>query len=151
MALTVGLRRSDEIRSCRYLSGVDQSQVVTTTLRSTPVRPRRLVLGQFALRDAIGPVAEVFVRHAAELAGDAVGHHLAGLAGGDAADPGIRARVELAELRRDRARRFLAELMAADAVDVVHPLEPDLPRDVLRNVGVPAEVAAGGIFIIVYQ
>ena len=36
LALTVGLRRSDAIRSCRYLSGVDQSQVVTTMLRSTP-------------------------------------------------------------------------------------------------------------------
>src|SRR5215510_3046095 len=32
----VGLRRSDAIRSCRYLSGVDHSHEVTTTLRSTP-------------------------------------------------------------------------------------------------------------------
>src|SRR6478735_10837725 len=36
LALTVGFRRSDAIRSCIYLSGVDQSQVVTTRLRSTP-------------------------------------------------------------------------------------------------------------------
>src|ERR1041385_2364665 len=33
---TVGWRRSDEMRSCRYLSGVDHSHSVMTTLRSMP-------------------------------------------------------------------------------------------------------------------
>src|SRR3984957_14133364 len=36
LALTVGLRLSDEIRSCRYLSGVLHSHSVMTRLRSTP-------------------------------------------------------------------------------------------------------------------
>ena len=53
------------------------------------LRPRRLALRQLALGDAIGPVAEILERHAAELSGDAVGHHLAGLAGLDAAHPGF--------------------------------------------------------------
>ena len=101
---------------------------------------RRLALRQFALGHAIGPVAEILVRHAAKLAGDTVGHHLAGLAGRDAADPGVCAAVELAELRRDGARRFLAKLMTSDAVGVVHALDPGLARDALRNVGVSAEV-----------
>ena len=117
-----------------------------------PLRPRRLVLRQLALGDAVGPVAEILVRHAAELAGDPVGHHLAGLPGRDAADPGFLARLELAELRRDRARRLLAELMAADAVDVVHALAPGLLGDVLRDLArLPPKSCAGGIFIIVYQ
>src|SRR5436190_10709705 len=49
LALTVGLRRSDEIRSCRYLSGVDQSQVVTTMLRSTPAGRGGLLFGSSPL------------------------------------------------------------------------------------------------------
>ena len=139
----------------RRLAPVGRDQVVQILVRRRPVpggdddvaldagRPLRLVLGQFALRDAVGPVAEILVRHAAELAGEAVGHHLAGLAGGDAADPGVGAGIELAELRRNRAGRFLAELMAADAVDIVHALQPGVARDVLRNVGVAAEVRRG--------
>src|SRR3981189_609551 len=57
LALTVGLRRSDEIRSCRYLSGVDQSQVVTTTLRSTPAGRCGFCLGSspFAMRSVQSP------------------------------------------------------------------------------------------------
>src|SRR6186713_3755086 len=49
LALTVGLRRSDEIRSCRYLSGVDQSHVVTTRLRSTPAGRAGLAFGSSPL------------------------------------------------------------------------------------------------------
>ena len=131
----------------RRIAPVRRDQVVQVLVRRRPVpggddeialdagRPLRLVLRQFALGDAVGPVAEILVRRAAELAGDAVGHHLAGLAGLDAANPGVRAEVELAELRRDRARRFLAELMTADAVGVVHLPDPGFARDVLRNVG----------------
>ena len=48
-AFTVGLRRSDEIRSCRYLSGEDQSHVVTTMLRSTPDGRAGLCLGSSPL------------------------------------------------------------------------------------------------------
>ena len=76
----------------RRIAPVRRDQVVQVLVRRRPVpggdddvaldalRPRRLVLRQLALGDAIGPVAEILVRHAAELAGEPVGHHLAGLA-----------------------------------------------------------------------
>ena len=48
------------------------------------LRPLRLVRGQLALGHAIGPIAEILERHAAELSGNAVHHELAGLSGGDA-------------------------------------------------------------------
>ena len=69
-ALTVGLRLSDEIRSWRYFFSLPQSQVVTTRLRSTPSGRVGFVERQFALGDAVGPVAEVLQRRAGELAGD---------------------------------------------------------------------------------
>ena len=141
--MTVGLRRSDEIRSCRYLSGRRPVPGGDHEIALDSRRPLRLVLRQRALGDRIGPLAEILVRHAAELAGEPVGHHLAGLSGRDAADPGVGAGVELAELRRDRARRLLPELMAADAVDIVHAHAPDVARDALRNVGMAAEILLG--------
>ena len=103
--------------------------------------PRRLGLRQFALGDAVGPVAEILVRHAAELSGNPVRHHLARLTRLEAAHPGIPARLERTELRRDRAGGLLAELMAADAVDVVHLPQPVGLGDVLGNVGRAAEIA----------
>ncbi len=51
------------------------------------LRPLRLGERQFAVGDALGPLAEIFVRHAAELAGQPVGHLLAGLPGLGAPDP----------------------------------------------------------------
>ncbi len=104
------------------------------------LRPRRLAFRQLALGDAVGPFAEIFERYAAELAGNPVDHELAGLPGGDAAHPCLGAGLELAELRRDGARRFLPELMAADAVDVTHALAPGLARDVFRDIGRAAEI-----------
>ena len=77
----------------RRLAPVRRDQVVQILVGRRPVPggddeialdargPRRLVLRQLALGDAVGPVAEILVGRAAELAGDAVGHHLAGLAG----------------------------------------------------------------------
>src|SRR5258708_27160076 len=41
---------------------------------------------------------------------------------------------------RDRARGFLAKLMAADAVDIVHPLAPDVLRNVFRDISAAAEI-----------
>src|SRR5262249_37874171 len=78
-----------------------------------------------------------------ELSGKPVGHVFAGLAGLDAALPCFLSRLELAERRRNRAGRLLPELMAADAVDVVHLPQPILPRDILRNVTCAAELARG--------
>ena len=103
-------------------------------------RPRRFGFRQLALGDPVGPVAEIFERHAAELAGEPIDHPFPGLARGDAAHPGFLARFEFAERARDRARGFLAKLMAADAVDIVHPLAPDILRDLLRNLGAAAEI-----------
>jgi hypothetical protein len=105
------------------------------------LRPWWLLLGHFALGDAVGPVAEIFVGHAAELSGKPVRHHLAGLTGLGAAHPRFVARLELAKLRGDGTRRFLPELMTADAVDVVHPLAPGFLRDVLRDLGGASEIA----------
>src|SRR5215213_948600 len=103
-------------------------------------RPRRFGFRQLALGDPVGPVAEILERHAAELPREPIYHPFPGLARGDAAHPGFLARLEFAERARDRARRFLAKLMAADAVDIVHPLPPDILRDLLRNLGSPAKV-----------
>src|SRR5258708_39835462 len=49
LALTVGLRRSDEIRSWRDCFSFPQSQVVTTTLRSTPCGRGGLLWGSSPL------------------------------------------------------------------------------------------------------
>src|SRR5436189_6415399 len=62
------------------------------------------------------------------------------MSGPNAAHPCFRAGLELAKLRRDGARRFLAELMAANAVDITHALAPGLARDVIRNIGRAAEI-----------
>ena len=60
--------------------------------------------------------------------------------------PRFRTGLELAKLRRDGARRFLPELMAADAVDVAHALAPSLARDVLRDLARTAEILLGRHF-----
>src|SRR5690242_5609962 len=56
-ALTVGLRRSEEIRSCRYLSGFDHSHDVMTTLRSSPSGRGGLAFGNspLAMRSVQSP------------------------------------------------------------------------------------------------
>ena len=85
--------------------------------------PRRLALWHFALGDAVRPLPKIFQRRAAEGSGLS-GHLLAGEARLNAPNPGLLARLKLAELRRDRARSFLADLVAANAADVLHLLEP---------------------------
>ena len=88
------------------------------------LRPRRLGKRQLALRHALGPVAEILERHAAELAGGDGHHVLAGLAGLDAAHPGFLVRLDRVHVElRNRAGRELAELMAADAAVVLHAVE----------------------------
>jgi hypothetical protein len=106
-------------------------------------RPLRLAFGQLALGDAVGPITEILEGDAAELSSQPVHHELAGLAGGDAAHPRLRARLELTERGGDRARRLLAELMAADAVDVAHALAPQIAGDVRGDVGSAAEILLG--------
>ena len=110
-------------------------------LRSTPCGRVGLAMRQLALGDAVGPVAEILERRAAEVPGELVHHLLAGLARLHAAHPRLLARLELAERRRDRARGQLAQLMAADAADVLHLLEPVGLRDLLGDVALAAELA----------
>src|SRR3954467_13079983 len=55
--LTVGLRRSELIRSCRYVASEPHSHEVTTTLRSTPVGRGGLCFGNspLAIRSVQSP------------------------------------------------------------------------------------------------
>src|SRR5262245_32894266 len=57
LALTVGLRRSDEIRSWRYCLSVPHSHEVITTLRSTPCGRGGLLFGSspLAIRSVQSP------------------------------------------------------------------------------------------------
>src|SRR5207248_1610115 len=80
-------------------------------------------------------------RRAAEVAGQLHRHLLARLPGLDATHPGLLRILELAERRLDGARRGLAELVAADAADVLHLLQPIDLRALLRNLGMAAEFA----------
>src|SRR6516225_8259576 len=102
---------------------------------------RRLALRQLAFGDAIGPLAEILERRAAKVASELVGHLLAGLPRLDATHPGLFARLEVTELRRDRTGRLLAELVAADAANVLHLLEPVDLGELLGNVALAAELA----------
>src|SRR5262249_3392715 len=70
------------------------------------LRARRLALGQLALGDAVGPIAEILERHAGELAGEPIHHELAGLSGGHPAYPRFLMGLELAELGRNGAGRL---------------------------------------------
>src|SRR5689334_19665872 len=88
------------------------------------LRALRLVLRQRPLGDAVRPVTEILVRCTTELTGNPVGHDFARLAGLEATLPGLGTGCEMSELRGDRPRGFLAELVAADAIDIVHPLAP---------------------------
>ena len=108
-----------------------------------PLRPRRLGDRQFALGDAVGPVAEIFQRHAGELARHRVDHQRRGLAGLDAPRPGFLATVEVAELRRDGPRRQLAELMTADAGLVLDRGQPIGLRQFVGNVALAVELIRG--------
>ena len=93
-------------------------------LRSTPCGRGGLLLRQLALGDAVGPLAEILERRAAEVAGELVGHLLAGLAGLDAPHPGLLARLKWPNCAGIVRVSLLAELVAADAADVLHLLEP---------------------------
>ena len=104
------------------------------------LRPLRLGEGQLALGDAIGPLAVVLVRHRGEIAGELVGHLLARLAGLQATHPCLFRRPDVRERRRNGARGSLAELVAADAADVLHLLEPVGLRALFGDARAAAEV-----------
>ena len=98
---------------------------------------------QLALGDAIGPVAEISIRRAAEVAGERIDHQRGGLARHGAAAPGVLARLELAERRRDRAGGELAELVTADAGPVLDHAEPLGLGDLVGNIVVLLAELAG--------
>ena len=104
------------------------------------LRPRRLAMRQFPLGDAVGPVAEVLERNAAEHLRERVQHERRGLARLHAADPRLLPRLELAERGRNRPGGQLAELMAADAASVLHHREPIALGDVRGDVALAAEL-----------
>ena len=101
----------------RRIALVRRNQVVKIFVRSAPIpfrdhdvaldalRSRRLGKRQFARGDAVGPVAEIFERHAGEFAGKHVLHQRSRLTGPDAPLPGFGAAVEPAECRGDGPRR----------------------------------------------
>ena len=105
------------------------------------LRPRGLAVRQFAFGDAIGPIAEIFVGRATEIAGQRVDHERRGLARHGTAAPGVLARLELTERGRDGTGRFLAELMAADAGPILQHRQPFALRDLLGDVALAAELA----------
>ena len=83
------------------------------------LRPRRLALWQLALGDAVGPLPERFQRYGVEET-RLTGHFLAGQPGLHAAHPVFLAGFERSELRRNRTGGLLAQLVAADAADILH-------------------------------
>jgi hypothetical protein len=74
------------------------------------------------------------------LSGERVHHELRRLARLDAPHPGIFAGLLIREGGRDRARRFLAELVTADAGAVLDDRQPVLLRDVGRDAVLAAEL-----------
>ena len=91
--MTVGLRRSVEISSCRYVLGVAQSHKVTTMLRSTPC-------GRGGFGFGSSPAAMRSVHSAKSLQralrvelANVRGHIGAGLPGLDATFPRVRRRI----------------------------------------------------------
>src|SRR4029077_15672123 len=110
-----------------WVALVGRDQVVKVLILVAPIpggdndiafdalRPRRLSERQFALDDAIGPVAEIFERHTAELAGKWIDHRRRGLTGLNAAHPRFFTAFELAQCRWDGPRCELTKLMAPDA------------------------------------
>ena len=134
------------IRVHGRIAPVTGDQVVKVLLGIVPVaqrdddvaldtlRPLRLREGQIALGDALGPLAEELVRDAAEIAGQQIGHVLAGLPRLGALHPGVRMALGALEMEfRDRAGRGLAELVAADAAVVLHDVEPIALLHLLGN------------------
>src|SRR5947207_8857155 len=123
-----------------------RDQIVQVLLRLAPLprrdhdvaldalRPRRLTVWQFALGDAIGPVAEILERDAAEHLRQRVQHEGRGLARLHATDPRLLPRFERSERGRARAGRQLAQLMAADTRSALPHREPLAMGDVRANV-----------------
>ena len=110
-----------------------------------PLRSRRLRMGQFTLRNAVGPVREVGEGGGGEILDELVEHLFAGLPGLDAPEPHLLRSVELAErvghLPRECPRGKLAQLMAANATVVLHRVEPLALGYLGRNCALAAELA----------
>ena len=144
----------------RRIAAVGAAQVVHVGLVGRPIahrrddvaldaaRPLRLRMRQLALRDALGPIGEILRRHAAELI------HRGRRASGcrpdrtECAAPTRRdGSAWLANSVRQRARRELADLMAADARQILDRREVLI--DAARQRARPRSPC--GTFIIEYQ
>ena len=98
-------------------------------------------LRQFTLGDAVGPIREILEGDAAEATGQLVHHRSPDWPEDMRRIHASSDELELTELLRDRARGKLSQLMAADAADVLHLLEPVDLRDLLGDVALAAELA----------
>ena len=87
------------------------------------LRARRRVRGQFAVLDARGPIAELFRGSLGAEVRQAVHHERGGLPGLHAARPSLGGR-HVAEHVRDRARIFIAKLVAGFAAIRFDQMEP---------------------------
>ena len=100
----------------------------------------RLCLRQFAIGDALRPVAKIFVRRAAKLAGENAHHGLAALPRLRAAHPRILVVLVISKPRRNRARRQLSKLVAADTAVVLHQEHPVVGLHIVGNIALAAEL-----------
>ncbi len=95
---------------------------------------RRGRRGNFALRDARGPIAELGGGAFCAQLREAAFHGAAGLSGLHAARPGLGRGIEFGEHRRNGAGIFVAELVAGFAAVGLDEMEPlALGLDVCRN------------------
>ena len=105
----------------------------------------RLVGRQFAFGDALGPVGEIFERHAAQLTGSDQHHVLAGLPRLDAADPRILMGAALEVVIGNGASGQMPQLMTADAAVVFHAVEVIGHFDIRGRVFAAEDLGIGGV------
>ena len=112
-------------------------------LRSTPCGRVGLLFGSSPLATRSVQSAKYLIGEPAELARQDVHHERARLPGLGARHPGLGVAREFTQARRERARRHLAHLMAADAAVVLHQVEPVGLLDLVGNVAVLLAELAG--------
>ena len=104
------------------------------------LRTRGLGMGQLAIGDPLGPVAQIFEGDRIQFTRHEIDHAFAGLTGLDSPHPGVFMAGEFTEGLGNGAGCELAELMAAHAAIVLHDVEIAIPGDVLRNIRIAPEL-----------
>ena len=105
--------------------------------------PGGLGMGKLSLGDPVGPVAEIFIRHAGKLAGKLFCHVLAGLTRLGPSHPALFAG---SELMGDGAGIKAADLVAADAASVLDDVEIFALLDLSWNIALATELVLAGNF-----